>query len=67
MPKHDFDIVYSVSLTGREIYWLIYLANKELKRLQDLSDEEGSPMTNQLHNRYRPISEAFQKLIKVGE
>ncbi len=53
----------TVSLTGREAFWLIYLANEELKRLQDLSVAEGNPMTDaKRFRRWEPISNAFTKL-----
>jgi hypothetical protein len=66
VARADFESTYDVRLTGREIYWLIHLTNEELKRLQDLPAEEN-PLKNQHANqRYKPISEAFEKLIAIG-
>jgi hypothetical protein len=65
----DFESTYDVQLTGREIYWLIHLANKELKRLQDFPADEliNNPLKQQQFNqRYEPISGAFNKLIAIG-
>lgn len=55
----DFDASYDLRLTGRDIYWLIYVANEELVRLQKQPTFEDV--------RQRPIQEAFEKLIQIGQ
>ncbi len=68
MPERQDDKIYPVNLTGREIWWLIYLANEELKRMQDLSVEDGNSMLGaKRFKRWEPISDAFIKLNQVGE
>jgi len=66
VSRADFESTYEVQLTGREIYWLIRLTNEELKRLQDLPDEENPLKQSHRNQRYEPISEAFNKLIAIG-
>lgn len=68
MPEQRDESRYQVTLTGREIYWLIRLANEELIRMQNLSVEDGNPMLDaKRHRRWEPISDAFIKLNQVGE
>lgn len=64
LPERKDDNNYSVTLSGREIYWLIHLANEELKRLQDRAVAEGKSMEEaKAYFRYGPISDAFTKLL----
>jgi hypothetical protein len=67
MAIANFDETYEVKLTGREIYWLIRLANAELIRLQELPDEENPLKNKDRWQRYVPIKAAFEKLIVVGQ
>ena len=62
MATPDFDSMYDVQLTGREIYWLIYLASKELKRLESMPGLKKS----QIDDMRKPIAEAFNKLTAIG-
>lgn len=67
MARANFDEMYNLTLTGREIYWLIHLANAELIRLQDLPDEESPIKNKDRWQQYVPIKSAFEKLILVGQ
>jgi hypothetical protein len=62
----DFDSMYDVQLTGREIYWLIYLASKELKRLEHMPGDLAQLKKSQIDDMRKPITEAFNKLIVIG-
>lgn len=60
------ETTFTLTLTERERWWMIYLANEELKRLQDLSVADGGSMSDaKKYGRWEPISDVFIKLNQI--